>query len=291
MYKATILDRQNKLVDGEVSPLVPEPFKVKRIRKETRDTFTIDLESRNGSGKFNFEPGQFNMLYLFGVGEAPISISGDPGIGKTLTHTIRAVGTLTKAMQNLKKGDTIGVRGPYGESWPVEQCKGKDVVIIAGGIGLAPLRPVLYSLLAEREKFGKVVLLYGARTPEDMLFRAELEQWRVRFDQEVLVTVDRGTGNWLGNVGVVTFLVPKATFDVNNCIGMVCGPEVMMRFAIQELMRRGVPSGKIYLSMERSMRCGIGHCGHCQFGHVFICKDGPVFRYDQMIDLLRKRDI
>ncbi len=288
---ATIPEVQIKADGNGRHVMEPEIFRVRRVRKETHDTFTLDLEPKNGSGKFEFQPGQFNMLYLFGVGEAPISISGDPSASKTLTHTIRAVGTVTKQMQKLKKDDTLGVRGPFGAPWPVEEGRGKDIVIVAGGIGLAPLRPTLYKVLREREKYGKVVLLYGARTPEDMLFRAELEQWRARFDVEALVSVDRGTGKWLGNIGVVTFLIPKATFDASNCLAMVCGPEVMMRFTILELMKRGLPQDKIYLSMERSMRCGIGHCGHCQFGHTFICKDGPVFRYDLIVDLLRKRDI
>lgn len=288
---ATIHEKQIKTGGDGQSPMIPEPFRIRRVRKETYDTFTLDLESGNSSGRFNFQPGQFNMLYLFGVGEAPISISGDPVNTKILTHTIRAVGTITKEMQKLKKGDTLGVRGPYGAPWPIEEGTGKDVIIVAGGIGLAPLRPTLYALLAKREKYKKVALLYGARTPEDMLFRTELEQWRARLDLDVLVTVDRGTGNWLGNVGVVTFLIPKASFDPINSIAMVCGPEIMMRFTIMDLMKRGLPQDKIYLSMERNMRCGIGHCGHCQLGHTFICKDGPVFRYDLIVDLLKKRDI
>jgi NAD(P)H-flavin reductase len=173
----------------------------------------------------------------------------------------------------------------------MEPAEGNDVVVVAGGIGLAPLRPAIYHLLSQRERYGKVVLLYGARTPDDILFRRELELWRARFDMDVHVTVDRATGKWKGNVGVVTTLIPKAAFDRLNTIAMVCGPEVMMRFTALELEKRGVPSGCIFLSMERNMKCGIGLCGHCQFGPTFVCKDGPVFRYDRIKQLVATREI
>jgi NAD(P)H-flavin reductase len=288
---ATVLERQIKMGDDNQNPMHPKLFKVMKVRKETHDTFSLNLEASDGSGGFHFQPGQFNMLYLFGVGEAPISISGDPGVKKTLTHTIRAVGAVTKGMMKLKKGDSLGVRGPYGTTWPTKEAEGKDVVIIAGGIGLAPLRPVIYHLLSNREKFGKTVLLYGARTPDDLLYVQELEQWRSRFDFEVLVTVDRALGKWQGNIEVVTRLIPKATYDPANSIAMVCGPSIMMRFTVLELMKQGLTQNQIYISEERNMKCGIGHCGHCQIEHIFVCKDGPVFRYDAMVELFKKRDI
>ncbi len=272
-------------------PMLPQPFRVARVQRETFDTFTLNLEGLKDNGGFKFAPGQFNMLYVFGVGEVPISISGDPTNGDILVHTTRVVGTVTTAMGKLKQDDIIGVRGPYGTHWPVEDARGKDVVIVAGGIGLAPLRPALYYLLEHRDKYNKVVLLYGTRTKEDILYRRELEQWRARFDLEVHVTVDRGTGNWRGNVGVVTALIPKAPFDPENAIALVCGPEIMMRFTVLELLKRGLPEEKIYLSMERNMKCGIGLCGHCQFGPHFTCKDGPVFPYNRIKDLLEKREI
>ncbi|MBU0518981.1 FAD/NAD(P)-binding protein [bacterium] len=271
-------------------PMIPQPFRVAKVQKETFDTFTLQLKSSKGNGVSHFSPGQFNMLYVFGVGEVPISISGDPSNG-TLIHTTRVVGNVTKAMGKLKVGDVIGVRGPFGTPWPVENAKGKDVVIVTGGIGLAPLRPALYYFLKHRDEYGKIVLLYGARSKEDILYRRELEQWRARFDLEVHVTVDRGTGNWRGNVGVVTMLIPKAPFDAHNAVSLVCGPEIMMRFTVLELLKRGIPESKIFLSLERNMKCGIGHCGHCQFGPHFTCKDGPVFPYDQIKDLLEKREI
>lgn len=272
-------------------PMLPVPYRVQRLRQDTYDTFTLELQPANGSPGFRFSAGQFNMLYMFGIGEVPISISGDPDNVKALVHTTRAVGTVTKAMRKLKNGSVLGVRGPFGTHWPVEEAMGNDVVIVAGGIGLAPLRPALYALLANRDKYGKVVLLYGTRTPSDILFRRELENWRSRLDLEVYVTVDRATGNWRGNVGVVTTLIPKAPFDPRNTVAMVCGPEIMMRFTMLELQKRGVAIENIFLSMERNMKCAVGFCGHCQFGPTFICKDGPVFRYDHIKELFAQREI
>ncbi len=275
----------------QLDPMIPEPYRVQRVRRETSDTFTLELCPENSYSIPEYTAGQFNMLYVFGVGEIPISISGDPDRRGALIHTTRAVGAVTKAMHELKVNDVIAVRGPYGTGWPVEEALGSDVVIVAGGIGLAPLRPAMYKVLSNRDKFGRVVLLYGARTPADILFRKELEQWRAQFDLEVYVTVDRATSAWRGSVGVVTRLIPKAPFDPSNTIAMVCGPEAMMRFTALELEKRGVSNKRIYLSMERNMKCAIGLCGHCQFGPVFVCKDGPVFRYDQIKDLLAKWEI
>jgi NAD(P)H-flavin reductase len=272
-------------------PMAPEIFRVEKFRRETYDTFTLELKPANGTGEHRFGAGQFNMLYKFGVGEAAISISGDPTSPNPLIHTIRAVGTATKAMSKLKVGDTIGVRGPFGSCWPVEPAKGNDVLIIAGGIGLAPLRPVIYQVLAERRKYGKVFLLYGTRTPEDMLYRSELEKWRARFDMEVLVTVDRASQDWHGNVGVVTTLLKKVVLDPDNTTAMICGPEIMMRFVAMDLIKKEMTLDHIYVSMERNMKCGIGLCGHCQYGPTFICKDGPVYTYDQVIELLARREI
>jgi NAD(P)H-flavin reductase len=269
----------------------PHPYRVRRVQRETYDTFTLELEQTNGVSGPPFAPGQFNMIYLFGVGEVPISISGDPARSNALLHTVRAVGTVTKPMVSLKRGDILGVRGPFGSSWPVEEARGSDVVIVAGGIGLAPLRPALYYLFSHREGYGRVVLLYGARTPEDLLYTSELEEWRGRFDIEVGVTVDAATGDWRGNVGVVTTLIPWARFEPSDTVAMVCGPEVMMRFTVQGLQERGVAAENIFISMERNMKCAVGFCGHCQFAPTFICKDGPVFRCDRMEPFLWKREI
>lgn len=272
-------------------PMRPVPYRVQRIRQETNDTFTLQLAPTNGAGEFTFAPGQFNMLYVFGVGEIPISISGDPRAPQTLVHTTRAVGAVTRAMRKLKRGAALGVRGPFGSRWPVERAEGSDVVIVAGGIGLAPLRPALYHLMAAREKYGRIVLLYGARTPDDILFKRELQDWRSHLDLEVYVTVDRATDGWKGNVGVVTTLIPKAPFDPHSSIAFLCGPEVMMRFTIQELEKRGLRDENIFVSLERNMKCAVGFCGHCQFGPTFICKDGPVFRYDTIQSFFEKREV
>jgi NAD(P)H-flavin reductase len=231
------------------------------------------------------------MVYVFGMGEVPISISGDPNHLNPLVHTVRAVGTVTRAVCKAKRGDIVGIRGPFGSSWPVEEAIGKDVVIAAGGIGLAPLRPALLTLLAHRERYGRIVLLYGARSPQELLFGRQLLQWRGRFDLEVEVTVDTASREWRGNVGVVTTLIPRAHFDPEEALAMVCGPEVMMRFTVSGLQELGVPAESIYVSMERNMKCAVGLCGHCQYGPTFICKDGPVFRYDRLASLFNVREV
>lgn len=271
--------------------MLPVMCRIDRIQKDTIDTFTIELVPVTHNGNFQYKPGQFNMLYVYGVGEIPISISGDPSEPNRLVHTTRVVGTVTRAMRRLKIGDMIGVRGPFGTHWPVEKAEGNDVVLVAGGIGLAPLRPALYYMLANRKKYGKIVLLYGTRTPSDIIYRSKLEQWRSRFDLDTHVTVDRADDRWMGNVGVVTTLIPHAPFDPLNTTAMICGPEVMMRYTAMALQKRGMPMERIYVSLERNMKCGIGLCGHCQFSSTFICKDGPVFGYDRVYELLNKREI
>ncbi len=271
-------------------PMLPRPFEVRRVQAETYDTYTLELAPADGR-PLRFRPGQFNMLYLFGVGEVAISISGDPGRPSPLVHTLRAVGAVTRGLCALKKGDVVGVRGPFGNEWPLDEAAGHDVVLVAGGIGLAPLRPAIYRLLAERKRFGRVVLLSGSRSPQDILFRHELERWRSRFDLEVVVTVDYAAGDWNGLVGVVTTLIPRAGFDPTDTVALACGPEVMMRFATRELERRGVPTERIYLSMERNMKCAVGFCGHCQYGPHFICKDGPIFPYRAIAPIFEIREV
>ena len=272
-------------------PMVPAPYRVERTRRETHDTCTVELEPVHGGPAFSFGPGQFTMLYAFGVGEVPLSISGDADRPGRLVHTIRDVGAVTHALVALRKGDTVGVRGPFGSRWPVDVAEGHDLVLVPGGIGLAPLRPALYHILSHRARYGRVVLLYGARTPQDLLYRRELERWRSHLDVEVGVTVDRASADWPGNVGVVTTLIPHASFNPARTIAMICGPEVMMRFVALELQKRAVAPEHIYISMERNMKCAVGFCGHCQFGPMFICKDGPVFRYDRVAGLLGQREV
>jgi len=279
------------MIDSLNNTMVPTPFRVQRVLRETHDTFTLELRPTDSSRTLPFAPGQFNMLYMFGVGEVPISISGDPSHPERIVHTTRVVGSVTKAMHTLKPSDYLGVRGPFGTPWPVEKAYGNDIMIIAGGIGLAPLRPAVYQILSQREKFGKVVILSGTRTPADILFRREMEQWRSRFDIDVFTTVDRAMSGWKGNVGVVTTLIPRAPVDPQNSIAMVCGPEVMMRFTVMELQKRGISTDRIYVSMERNMKCGLGLCGHCQYGPSFVCKDGPVYPFNKIKDYFVIREI
>jgi len=273
-----------------LDPMLPEPLRIARATRETRGVFTLEFDVY-ARGGFPFLPGQFNMLYPFGVGESAISISGDPGWPDRLVHTIRGVGAVTHALERLDRGDVVGVRGPFGSGWPLREAEGKDLVVIAGGIGLAPLRPVVYHALRRREAFGRVALLYGTRTPDDIVYRKELELWRGKLDLEVEVTVDTASSNWRGNTGVVTKLISRAAFDPGKAVAMLCGPEIMMRFCARELERLGVPLDRIWITMERNMRCGAGLCGHCQFGPSFVCKDGPVYRYDRVQDLLSVREV
>ncbi|MEW5874090.1 MAG: FAD/NAD(P)-binding protein [Candidatus Zixiibacteriota bacterium] len=269
----------------------PLSYRVRQYRAETEDTFSIMIEPEDGQSIGRFAPGQFNMLYAHGAGESAISISSDPRHPRELWHTIRRAGIVTNAIGRLRKGDWIGVRGPYGASWPMHEAQGKDVLIVAGGIGLAPLRPALLQILAERHKYEGIFLLYGARTPDDLLFRRQLEQWRGRLDAHVGVTVDRAPTTWRGEVGVVTTLIPLAPFNPLRTVAMICGPELMMRFTARDLIDDGVPMDQIYISMERNMKCGIGFCGHCQWGRYFVCKDGPVFRYDSVQALMGIREL
>jgi len=265
-------------------PLLPRLYQISRVRRETHDVYMLDLEPADGSPVPEFSPGQFNMLYVFGIGEVPISISGGPTRDGSVVHTVRAVGAVSRAICALRKGAMLGLRGPFGSHWPVQESQGDDILLVAGGIGLAPLRPALLSILAQRERFGKVILLYGARTPADVLYSRELSRW-ARAGVDVRVTVDRGAESWKGNVGVVTSLIPRLTFDRLNTAAMICGPEIMMRFTIGELSKLDITDERIYVSMERNMKCGIGLCGHCQYGPSFICKDGPVFAFSRVKSL------
>jgi NAD(P)H-flavin reductase len=270
-------------------PMVPHVARVLRRRRDAPQVWSFDIEPAKTAPAF--APGQFNMLTAFGVGEVPISLSGDPAEPGRLVHTIRAVGAVSVALTRLGPGDVVGLRGPFGIGWPMAEAAGRDVVIVAGGLGLAPLRPALYRLLGERARYGKIALLYGTRSPEDILFRREIEFWRRRLDIGIEVTVDHAGSDWYGHVGVVTTLIARADFDPRHAIALVCGPEVMMRFAIAALGDAGFADEAIYLSMERNMKCAVGFCGHCQFGTVFICRDGPVFRYDRVRSLLALKEI
>lgn len=267
-------------------PMLPEPFRIEARRQDTADTFTLELVPENGAREHLFWPGQFNMLYVFGVGEVPLSISGDPARPERLTHTVRAVGHVTRALGDLGPGAVVGVRGPFGRGWPLELARGRRVVVVAGGLGLAPLRPLLCRLAARRQRYRSVTLFYGARTPDDLLYGADLQRWQARADVDVQITVDRAPGSWRGAVGPVTTLLRRAPLEPAATIALLCGPEAMLRFSAQELLARGLGGGGMYLSMERSMKCALGVCGRCQFGPHLVCRDGPVFAYDRIARLL-----
>ena len=269
--------------------MLPRPFRVTAWRQDTADTATLDLVPVDGV-PLGFASGQFTMLQAFGVGEVPISISGDPACPETLVHTVRDVGGVTSAIVRARPGDVLGVRGPYGVGWEVADGRGGDVVVVAGGIGLAPLRAVVLELVARRAEFGRVHLLYGARTPADLLYVDELASW-ADAGIEVAVTVDQAGSDWDGRVGLVTELLGRADLDPDRTLAVVCGPEVMMRFVGTALVRRGVPAGKVRLSMERNMRCGVGLCGHCQLREHLICIDGPVFPLDAVDRLMTVREL
>jgi NAD(P)H-flavin reductase len=271
------------------SAMVPRLFRLVERRQDTGDTFTVMLEP-NDAVPLAFSPGQFTMLAAFGVGEVPISVSGDAYVPGPLQHTVRDVGAVTHALSRTSVGDVVGVRGPYGTGWDVADGRGGDVVLVAGGIGLAPLRPAVLEVLSHREDYGRVVLLYGARSPEELLFSDELKQWEEQ-GMEVLVTVDYGRESWAGRVGLVTKLIPRAGFDPRSTLALICGPEIMMRHTALALVGRGVRSNRIRVSLERNMRCGVGLCGHCQYRELFICVDGAVLPYAQVTGLLGLREV
>jgi NAD(P)H-flavin reductase len=261
--------------------LLPQWAEIIKITPEAEGVSTshfkfTDPEVQN---RYRFEPGQFNMLYVPGYGESAISMSSDlETSGGMLVHTVRHIGNVTRAISRLKIGDVIGIRGPFGTSWPLETIEGMDVVIACGGIGLPPLRGAIYHIIRNRAKYGKITLLYGARTPKDLIFPAEYENWQ-KADIDIQVTVDRGDDTWTGRVGVVPMWFYHFRVDPHKTAVLTCGPEIMMRFVIYEALARRIPSEHIYVSLERNMKCGQGACGHCQQGPYFICKDGPVFPF------------
>lgn len=261
--------------------LIPRMAQVERVEHQTAGTVTLHVRSRDADWA-PFAPGQFDMLTAVGVGEAPISVSGDPDDRVMRQYTIRAVGAVTRALTALGPGASIGVRGPYGQPWPVDAAVDTDVVVIAGGLGLAPLRPAIHHLLAHRDRYRRISILYGARSPDELLFADEVQRWRGRFDVDVAVTVDAPVGRgptsavWRGQVGLVTALIAGAVFDPDRVTALVSGPEVMMRFTVRTLADHGVGVDSVHVSLERSMACGVGLCGHCQLGPFFVCVDGPV---------------
>jgi NAD(P)H-flavin reductase len=276
---------------AEIHPagsFVPSPFRVADRRQDTGDTWTLALEPL-GDG-FAVAPGQFVMVYAFGIGEVPISVSGPPERpGEPVVLTVRAVGAVTNAICGSEPGAVLGLRGPLGNSWPVEPAAGGDVIVVAGGIGLAPLRPAVRHVLARRADYGAVSVLYGARTPGDLLYVNEIDAWGSVVNVEL--TVDAAGPEWEGRVGVVPQLVLRAPFRPESTTALVCGPEVMIQFTVEALRERGVPDERIFLSLERDMRCGVGLCGHCQLGPTLICRDGPVYSQAQVARLMEVREL
>ncbi|HEV8049546.1 MAG TPA: FAD/NAD(P)-binding protein [Thermoplasmata archaeon] len=271
--------------------VVPVPFEVRQRSPETSDTVTLELRPKAGTPRLAFRPGQFNMLYAFGVGEAAISISGDPHDPDRYLHTVRVAGRVSQALAEAAPGGVLGVRGPYGTGWPVEECVGHDVVIVAGGLGLPPLRPLLYELLRDRSRYGRLELVYGARTPKDLVFYDEIQRWRARSDLRFQTTVDTAGREWYGDVGLVTARLPDARFEPAQTVAFLCGPEIMMKLTAQALVGRGVSPDAIWVSMERNMKCAVGLCGHCQLGPEFVCRNGPVFRYREIARYLAVREL
>jgi NAD(P)H-flavin reductase len=264
---------------------------VRRIVPEAAGTATYWLAFDDAADRssYSFEPGQFNMVTVAGAGEVPISLSSDPARRDRLGHTVRVAGRVTSAFPALQRGDRVGIRGPFGTAWPMRAAAGGDLVVVAGGLGLAPVRPAVYRALANRQAFRRVVLLVGARDPANMLFRAELDAWAGSMRSrgvEVALTVDVPSDDWPYGAGVVTTLFPAARLDPARSTVFVCGPEPMMRFAARDLLGLGIGTERIHLSMERNMQCGVRLCGHCQLGPRFVCTDGPVFRLDDIADLL-----
>jgi NAD(P)H-flavin reductase len=268
--------------------MLPRRYRVARARSEVKGVTTLALQPLDG-GDAPCGPGQFNMVWAFGVGESAISLSGEEPDG-VLLHTVRDVGPVTHALCHARAGTVVGVRGPFGRGWRLGQSEGSDIVVVAGGLGLAPLRPVVRHLVAHRRQYGRIAILVGARSPDQLLFGTETRRW-ARSDLTVLTTVDHARPGWDGPVGVVTDLIERARFDPSHTVAYVCGPEVMMRFTARALADRGVASARIQVSMERNMRCAVGFCGHCQLGPAFVCRDGPVFGYDFMRPLMGVREL
>ena len=273
---------------AEQAATTPVPHRVIGVRPAARGCVTLDVEE---SGAAASRPGQFDMVSVLGVGEAAISISSHPAEAPVLSHTVRGAGWVTDALCALRPGDVVGVRGPYGRGWPVDAAVGRDLVLVAGGIGLAPLRPALLEALHRREEFGRVVLLLGARTPEDLLYTDELDVWRDDERVELAVTVDVAGRGWFGPVGLVTRLLDRAGLDPSRTTLMTCGPPVMMTAVARAALALGVEPDRLHVSLERNMRCGVGTCGHCQVGTVLVCRDGPVFPWPEVARLLEVREL
>jgi NAD(P)H-flavin reductase len=276
------------IVQTAANPYLIQPATiVEKIREaEDIDTYRLRFVDEQVRRSYRFAAGQFNMVYLFGVGEVAISVVSDPDEPESLDHTIRVVGRVTKAIAQLQPGDELGIRGPFGHGWPLEAIRGKDIVIVTGGLGCAPVVGAIEYVFRRRSQYGNVKILHGVKTPHDLLFRERFDAWRRHPDTQVLLTSDQPDKTWHYHVGVVTELFEQVAVDPARTVVLMCGPEIMMRLGAPILMERGVPAAAIYVSLERHMECGIGLCGHCQMGPYFLCKDGPVMSYDRVTGFL-----
>jgi len=262
-------------------PRLAEIVKTEQLTKMEK---LFEIKFRDGRD-LGHQPGQFVEVSLFGIGEAPISVSSSPTKKGSFELAVRAVGNVTRALHTLNQGASLGIRGPFGQGFPVEEMKGKDILFVAGGIGLVPLRSLINYVLDNRSDFSRLLVLFGAKTPAEQLFLDELAKWRQSKEVEYWETVDRSDGQWKGNIGVITTLFPKITVDPQKTVAVIVGPPVMYRFAILEAQVKGIPDDQIIVSLERRMKCGVGKCGHCQVNHVYVCQEGPVFRYAKIKDL------
>ncbi len=263
---------------------LPTLAEIVRTEQLTKMEKLFEIRLQNGQD-LGHQPGQFVEVSLWGIGEAPISVSSSPTQKGSFELAVRAVGNVTQALHKLDRGAILGIRGPFGRGFPLEELKGRDLLIVAGGIGLVPLRSLIHYALEHRSHFGRLLVLFGARTPAEQLFRDELAAWRQNKDMEYWETVDRSDGQWKGNVGVITTLFPKITVDPQKTVAVIVGPPVMYRFVLLETQVKGIPDDQVILSLERRMKCGVGKCGHCQMNHVYVCQEGPVFNYAKIKDL------
>lgn len=279
------------MVNQQINPYQPQEAIILERIQEGPNLFTLRLKltDQKLQDAYEFEPGQFNMLYLYGVGEIAISIVSDPVDSHIIDHTIRVVGRVTRGMANLKNGDRIGLRGPYGRGWPMLESKQKDVVVVTGGLGCAPVVSVINYIEKRREEFGRLNIVQGVKHTADFIWKGRYDKWRELPDTRVLLAADVGDALWPWHIGPVTALFDKLEFDPDKVSVMMCGPEGMMRVVCDHMLDNSVSASQLYLSMERNMQCAVGHCGHCQYGSRFICKDGPVFSYDKVRDLFDTR--
>jgi len=266
---------------------LPRMATIQDMRTETIDvtTFRVTIDGSDGAGKLEYKSGQFAEVSVLGVGEAPISISSSPTRPEAIEFSIRRIGELTNALHELEPMDKIGIRGPFGNSFPLEEMAGKELLIIGGGIGLAPLRSVILNVFDNRAKYGKINIIYGARSPQDLVFTSEYEEWQAVDNTRLHLTVDRGDEEWKGNVGLVPTFLREINPSPENTTSITCGPPIMIKFVIEALNELGFSSEHIITTLERRMKCGVGKCGRCNIGSKYVCLDGPVFTLKQLEEM------